>query len=584
MAPRRVISVAAAVLALVAAGLTAGPAATAAGPTACPSIFPVSRAVDGVVGTGYTVERGTIPQPFTATLLGRITDGIAPGVDMIMADLDSPALTRAGGVWAGMSGSPVYARDGRLIGSVSYGLAGNSTIAGLTPAAGMKALLSDIDDAAAARPAVRVSVGAGDAERLARTGEVTAAEAAGGFRQLPVPLLLSGASSPSATTLVERFSARVPGARVLTSGAAASGTAAASSIAAGGNFVAALSYGDVTSGAAGTTTFVCGGRAVAFGHPFFNEGVVAFSAHPATALFVQPDPLFGPFKVSNAGGVAGTVDRDRRAGIRAQLGVAPVTTLISSTITRSTGQVRTGISRAVYPPFVPDIAAFHTLYNVESVLGSAGKGSASITLAITGKRADGRTFTVTRSDVFSSPSSIGFTVADRVYFTLVSLVNQPFEKIQITKVSITGTVNPAVREYRVTSIKVKQGGVYVTPSTSTPLVGRAGRALPVRATLTPYLGVGPTRTVDLAPVVPAGTAGSFGSLTLTGGAFFDPFGGTPASSFTELLAQIRNAPSSATVRSVVAVDGPTGTVSGAASTVVDQAVAFSENSFPVEVR
>jgi hypothetical protein len=51
---------------------------------------------------------GTTPEPFTADVLGRITDGIAPGVDMIMADVSSPALTRAGGVWAGMSGSPVY--------------------------------------------------------------------------------------------------------------------------------------------------------------------------------------------------------------------------------------------------------------------------------------------------------------------------------------------------------------------------------------------------------------------------------------------------------------------------------------------
>jgi hypothetical protein len=36
-----------------------------------------------------------------------------------------------------MSGSPVYAADGRLIGAVAYGLAGASTIAGITPAADM---------------------------------------------------------------------------------------------------------------------------------------------------------------------------------------------------------------------------------------------------------------------------------------------------------------------------------------------------------------------------------------------------------------------------------------------------------------
>src|SRR6187551_2522153 len=94
--------------------------AAQAATTQCPASLPTAAAVDGLTGTGYTVERGTEPAPFKATVLGRITDGIAPGIDMIMAELDSPALTRSGGVWAGMSGSPVYASGGQLIGSVSY--------------------------------------------------------------------------------------------------------------------------------------------------------------------------------------------------------------------------------------------------------------------------------------------------------------------------------------------------------------------------------------------------------------------------------------------------------------------------------
>ena len=41
-----------------------------------------------------------------------------------------------------MSGSPVYAADGRLVGAVAYGLAGSSPIAGITPAAEMVKLLT----------------------------------------------------------------------------------------------------------------------------------------------------------------------------------------------------------------------------------------------------------------------------------------------------------------------------------------------------------------------------------------------------------------------------------------------------------
>jgi hypothetical protein len=36
-----------------------------------------------VAGTGFTVEKGTTPDPFSAEVIGRITDGIEPGTDMI---------------------------------------------------------------------------------------------------------------------------------------------------------------------------------------------------------------------------------------------------------------------------------------------------------------------------------------------------------------------------------------------------------------------------------------------------------------------------------------------------------------------
>ena len=67
-------------------------------------------------------------------MLGVLTDGIEPGVDMVMAKLTSPDDRRRGGIWEGMSGSPVYAADGSLIGAVSYTLAWAPTpIAGITP-------------------------------------------------------------------------------------------------------------------------------------------------------------------------------------------------------------------------------------------------------------------------------------------------------------------------------------------------------------------------------------------------------------------------------------------------------------------
>ncbi len=60
---------------------------------------------------------------------------------MIVVRTSSDAITTAGGIWFGMSGSPVYDADGHLVGAVAYGLAGASPIAGITPAAEMRKLL-----------------------------------------------------------------------------------------------------------------------------------------------------------------------------------------------------------------------------------------------------------------------------------------------------------------------------------------------------------------------------------------------------------------------------------------------------------
>ena len=121
-----------------------------------------------------------------------LDDGIAPGLDMILAEASSPAIDRAHGIWAGMSGSPVYAADGRLVGSVSYGLTfGASPIAGITPAAEMRKLLSG--SSAAAAPG-ETDLTAALENQIVASGAATVQEAASGLTRLPVPVAGSGAN------------------------------------------------------------------------------------------------------------------------------------------------------------------------------------------------------------------------------------------------------------------------------------------------------------------------------------------------------------------------------------------------------
>jgi hypothetical protein len=581
---------AAAAAGLVAGGLAAGAAgpATAAvtAPIDCPEPFPVADAKDGVTGTGFTVEKGTRRDPFTATLLGRVSDGIAPGVDMIMADLASPALERAGGVWAGMSGSPVYTADGRLIGSVSYGLAASSPIAGITPAADMQKLLSG------GTRATKVKVGAAAAKRIARTGEVSAKEAGEGFEVLKVPFTVSGMSGKRYDAFAKDIARRVPHALVRKGGTRVTGASegSPSDIAAGSNFAAAVSYGAVTSGGVGTTTFVCRGEAVAFGHPMLQAGAVNLSAHPAQAVLVQPDPIFGPFKVANFGGVVGTVDQDRTTGIRARLGADPVSFPVTTTLSQDGGTAHRATTRIVYQPLAADLAGTHVMSLIDSLRESYGPGSGTFTTRITGKRAGGATFSLTLKDHVASTDDLSVEVAQQLYSTVAALVDQPYENIRLTGISVTGNVTDKVEQYRVTALRVAdRKGRWVKPPAT--LRVSPGKAVKTRLTLTKYRS-SQTRTVPLTVTAPAkagsGDAGSLvvstaGGPLLDVGEDFDD-AQDAASTFPGLLKQLAAGPFSDQATATLGVESGTRTLTSATGKRLAFALSPYSRALDVEIK
>ena len=114
-ARRRGLALLGAICALVVTGQAS------AAPGECPTIKETSDLSAGMTGTGWTVSQGTTPEEFDVTVLGVLPDAIAPGRDMIIVETSSPAIDAVGGIWFGMSGSPVYV-GGELIGAVAFGL------------------------------------------------------------------------------------------------------------------------------------------------------------------------------------------------------------------------------------------------------------------------------------------------------------------------------------------------------------------------------------------------------------------------------------------------------------------------------
>ena len=86
---------------------------------AATEIMKLSEIRAGMEGEGKTIFKGSTIETFKFKVLG-ILDKFVSDKNLIIAELIAPELND-GGVIAGMSGSPAYI-DGKLIGSVSYGL------------------------------------------------------------------------------------------------------------------------------------------------------------------------------------------------------------------------------------------------------------------------------------------------------------------------------------------------------------------------------------------------------------------------------------------------------------------------------
>jgi len=528
--------------------LTAGAAAPVADP-ACPDAVPVAELKSDHPVTGLTVSHGTTPEPFTGTVLGVLEDGIAPDLDMILVRLTSPEIDRVGGVWAGMSGSPVYDDLGRLIGAVSYGLAfGPSPVAGVTPAEDMRALLTEqaAVDLTATRGAEKARLPRAIRRELVASGDATSAAADAGMRRLPIPVGVSGMVSTQRLNQAGKLLG-MDDVRLFRSGAVSASTPE-TEIVPGGNLAASISYGDFSLVGIGTATMLCGGEVLGFGHPFSWTGQTSLTMHGANAIHVQEDPTFFPFKVANVRAPVGIVDEDRLAGIKGVLGTLPDTATVATTVTMTSGKTRTGVTKASLQDFLPDVAAIGLLINQDRVLDRIGKGSALVRFTVSGETAAGEPFTLVRTNRHVSDFDISFQTIFELGGDVWQLISNQFTDIRITDINVSVNMNDDPRRYSVGRVQVYRNGTWVT--LDKVVRAKPGSTLRLRTTLQSFRNHFGTKTVIHSLTVPRVRVGTFGELTVSGGGggeeFFAeeefPVEDAAPTSFAGLLASLANAP------------------------------------------
>lgn len=449
-------------------GLVAGMAPTApAAPhvpvEACPGleIMPTDDVRAGMTGTGLTVVQGRDPVAFDVEVLGVLRDALLPGRHLIVVEASGPDIDRVGGVWFGMSGSPVYVDD-KLLGAVAWGFSfGPSPVVGLTSAEDMAEVLLLEGDGSSEKAPSRIHLPPRLRRVAARRGGLTPAQAEQGMVQMKVPFSISGVAGRGIRRIGEVV--RDTGLPLIpyagASAPAPAGPLAAEPLEPGDSLAGVLSFGDVTSGAIGTATFVCPEFAVGFGHPFFWQGSLPFAATHAETLTIWPDPVFGPFKLATVEEVLGVIDQDRFAGIRAALGREPtLIPITSSTAALNTGRSRDGRTDVVDSEFVPFLAFSHLFSNIDSAFDQISGGSSSVGWTITGTRESGEPWALARRNVYVSRFDISFGSGFELLGQLISLLENPFEEIEFSSVHVTPTVQEPQRRYRMTGVEVSVNG------------------------------------------------------------------------------------------------------------------------------
>jgi len=541
------------VLAIV-AGMFAGavPATADATCPTPPAVFPVHDLHPGMTATGTTVLQGTTQTPFDVEIEGVDPDGIAPGVDFILAKITGPAsfLATTGGIVAGMSGSPVSI-GGQLVGSTSYGFAfADQTMIGITPAQPMVDLFGYPDPPAAAKTTA-------DAVAAARTVQLSPALRAAGARavgkakaaqfpafahQLTAPLSVSGLDQRGIDRLQRFITNRLhlPLQVYGSTSSAGGGASPSAPLAPGDSLAAAISYGDVTAGAIGTATVTCGDMVVAFGHPFGFTGPTTLGMNAADVLDIIKDPssTFGGYKFATITGLHGTIDQDRLTGIRGIEGEMPV---LQHIVTRAEnldipGRVHDGGSRVAAPEFLPIVAALSLLFGEDVAFDRIGDGSVHAGWTVRGTGPQGQPFRLHRDNRYYS----GFDATEESIFELLfeleALQSDRFGDVHISSVRTTSQVT---QEQLTTSIRKVLVSSSLQPGLAVRRILRVrpGDTIHVRVQMLDHGSTNPTN-VNMEFQLPQHVSGGGELFFGSGGIAF----GRRAPSFNKLVESIQNAP------------------------------------------
>ena len=439
-----------AILTLVLAGLGMAQKPTVTPTVKGPELFPLEDLRPGMKGTARTVFTGSETEEFGVEVLGVLPGFPGPRQSAIIARLSGANVEKTG-VFAGMSGSPVYI-DGKIVGAIAFSFPfSKEPIAGITPIKQMIDLFDKGTENAKPKEPRVVSfsqlAGADWKPNLPKPAITSVSLLAPVSAGSPLMPLMGQQMTPIATPVVfsgisqETLSLFAP--QLVASGllpvSGAGGSAAITPLAEvngntfppGSSISVQLVRGDYSLAAAGTVTLRDGDRIYAFGHPFLSLGASDMPMAESSVVTVISN-MNNSFKLSVPGKMVGAISQDRASGIFGLLRQAPKMIPVKVNLHTSRNRTETYTYEVANDTFLTPLLLNFTLVNT---IISSERAIGDSTLTIKGEiRVKGqdaiqidRRFSAHNSPIMAA-SSIAAPVS--------SLLTSGFDDVQLDGITL----------------------------------------------------------------------------------------------------------------------------------------------------
>ncbi|MFY9608755.1 MAG: SpoIVB peptidase S55 domain-containing protein [Blastocatellia bacterium] len=418
------------------------------------NFMPLEQVRPGMKGHGMSVFQGSKPERFEVEVLGTLQGMPNPKQAIVIARLSGPLVERTG-VFAGMSGSPVYI-DGKLVGAVAYAFPfAKEPIAGITPIKYMIGVFEqggEESPRSGQRVSFKTLIGAADgsaAADLSSRGPAQTQTVSGGavtpqVGQTMVPIATPVTFSGISQATVDMFASDLKRLGIQPIAGIGGGSNLGpmmpfneETLAAGSSVTVQLVRGDFTIDASGTVTYRNGERIYAFGHPFLSSGLTSWPMAESSVITVVPN-VNNSFKLSSGGSLVGSINQDRSTGVFGQLGDKPRMVPVRLTVHTSRNKTEVYnfeiVSDAFLTPLLTRMTMFSAIAATERQLGNQ-------TLKLTGRIAINGEPDVVLDNSFSAANGAAMLAVNAVAQPLAVLFNSGFSALdmKVIDVDITST-------------------------------------------------------------------------------------------------------------------------------------------------